>query len=61
MTRQEEKERRERIRRIIIEANEAKDRLYRCSLELEEEGATRKAKKALSLVYDIEEWQRRGL
>ena len=45
---------------IINEANEAKDRLARCAEKLESIGAHRKAKSAMTLVYQIEEWQRRG-
>ena len=47
------------IRRIIMEANEAKDRMYRIACKLEELGCSRKAKSCMTLVYKIEEWQNR--
>ena len=48
------------IKRLIGEANEAKERLYQISERLEELGQHRKAKSAMTLVYSIEEWQNRG-
>ena len=44
-------------RRIINEANEAKDRLYQVANELEQLGYIRKAKSCMILIYKIEEWQ----
>lgn len=50
----------EEFQRILNEANEAKDRLARIANKLEELGYHRKSKSAMSLVYEIEEWQNRG-
>ena len=47
-------------RRVINEANEAKDRLYRIANQLEELGYTRKAKSLMTLIYKIETWQNTG-
>ena len=44
-------------KRIINEANEAKDRLYQVANELEQLGYIRKAKSCMTLIYKIEEWQ----
>lgn len=45
---------------LLNEANQAKDRLARLAEKLEEAGYHRKAKSCMSLVYAIEEWQRRN-
>lgn len=47
------------LRRLLMEANQAKDRLYRIAMTLEEKGYIRKAKSCMTLVYKIEEWQNR--
>ena len=47
-------------RRVINEANEAKDRLYRIANQLEELGYNRKAKSLMTLIYKIETWQNTG-
>lgn len=57
MTREE---RETEYRRILAEANEAKDRLYRIHHKLEALGKHRKAQSAMALVWKIEEWQNRG-
>lgn len=44
-------------KRIISEANEAKDRLYQVASKLEQLGYIRKAKSCMTLIYKIEEWQ----
>ena len=46
--------------RLIEEANQAKDRLASIAEKLEEGGYIRKSKSCMTLVYYIEEWQRRG-
>ena len=46
--------------RVLVMANEAKDRLYRMVCELQEEGYIQKAKSLMTLVYKIEEWQNKG-
>ena len=46
-------------RRLILEANEAKERLARIAEKLEAQGYTRKARSCMNLVYRIEEWQAR--
>lgn len=48
------------LQRLLNEANEAKDRLYRLAVKLEETGYARKAKSCMTLVYKIEEWQNKG-
>lgn len=50
----------EEYKRVINEANEAKDRLYRIAHKLENMGCARKANGAMALVYKIEAWQRSG-
>ena len=45
--------------RILMEANEAKDRLYQVAQKLDEIGKHRKAKSCMTLIYMIEEWQNR--
>ena len=45
---------------LICEANEAKDRLYRISVKLDEAGKYQKAKSLMTLVSRIEEWQNAG-
>lgn len=45
--------------RILLEANEAKDRLARIAEKLEELGKHRKAQSCMTLVYNIETWQNR--
>lgn len=50
----------EEYNRVIAEANEAKERLNRVAEKLEELGYSRKAKSCMTLIYNIEEWQRRG-
>lgn len=50
----------EEYRRIINEANEAKERLAAIAEKLEEAGKIRKAKSCMTLVYKIEEWQRKS-
>lgn len=50
----------EELRRLLAEANEAKDRLARIAAKLEEKGYDRKAKSCMSIVYRIEEWQNRN-
>ncbi len=50
----------EEFRRLIEEANEAKDRLARIAEGLEEEGYERKAKSCMNLVWAIERWQNRS-
>lgn len=52
-------EREQEKQRIINEANEAKDRLYRIAQRLENLGYTRKAASCMTLVYNIEIWQNR--
>ena len=47
----------EEKRRIIDEANQAKDRMAEIAYKLEAAGFKRKAKSAMSIVYKIEEWQ----
>lgn len=47
-------------KRVINEANEAKDRLYRIANQLEELGYNRKAKSLMTLIYKIETWQNTG-
>lgn len=54
MNRQEEK------RDLLMEANQAKDRLARIAEELEELGYARKARSCMNLVYAIEAWQNRN-
>ena len=49
----------EDLRKILSDANEAKDRLARIAERLEEAGYSRKAKSCMTLVYKIEEWQNR--
>ena len=49
----------EEKRRIINEANEAKDRLAKVAEKLMDAGYFRKAKSAMTLVYAIEAWQNR--
>lgn len=51
----------EEIERILLEANEAKDRLARIAEKLENAGCVRKARSCMNLVYKIEEWQNRGI
>lgn len=48
------------FRRLVMEANDAKDRLTRIADKLEEAGYHRKAKSCMTLVYAIETWQRRN-
>ena len=43
--------------RLLMEANEAKDRLARIAERLEEGGKVRKARSCMTLVWRIEEWQ----
>ena len=45
--------------RILMEANEAKDRLQQVAQKLDEIGKHRKAKSCMTLIYMIEEWQNR--
>ena len=45
--------------RLLMEANEAKERLARISEKLESMGKKQKAKSCMTLVYRIEEWQNR--
>jgi len=49
----------EEKRRILEEANQAKDRLADIAYKLEEAGFHRKAQSAMRLVYEIEAWQNR--
>ena len=42
---------------IVLEANQAKDRLYNIVCKLEEIGKARKAKSLMTIIYKIEEWQ----
>jgi len=49
----------ETLKRLLTEANEAKERLARIAEKLEEAGYNRKASSCMTLVYRIEEWQRR--
>lgn len=49
----------EELRRLLNEANEAKDRLARIATKLAVKGYTRKAKSCMTIVYRIEEWQNR--
>ena len=49
----------ETLNRLLTEANEAKERLARIAEKLEEAGYNRKASSCMTLVYRIEEWQRR--
>jgi hypothetical protein len=51
----------EEIERILLEANEAKDRLARIAEKLGNAGCARKARSCMNLVYKIEEWQNRGI
>lgn len=53
-------DRKEKKRKIIMDANEAKDRLAYVAQRLEEEGYIRKAKSCMRLVYEIEAWQHRN-
>lgn len=48
-----------RLNQLTSEANEAKERLARIAEKLMQEGYIRKAKSCMTLVYNIEEWQRR--
>jgi len=50
----------EELYELLMEANEAKDRLARIAEKLEEAGYKRKASSCMTLVYNIEEWQNRG-
>ena len=50
----------ETLNRLLMEANEAKERLARIAEKLEEAGYNRKAKSCMRLVYQIEAWQNRG-
>ena len=50
----------EKLEKILAEANKAKDDLYRVVSKLEESGYFRKAKSGMKLIYAIEEWQNRG-
>ena len=43
--------------RILMKANEAKDRLYQVAQKLDEIGKHHKAKSCMTLIYMIEEWQ----
>lgn len=52
--------RQEELKKITMEANEAKDRLYKIVYELQEEGFDGKAKSLMTIIYRIEEWQNRG-
>lgn len=45
---------------LLLEANEAKDRLARIADKLDEMGKSRKARSCMTLVYRIEEWQHRS-
>ena len=47
----------EELRRLLMEANEAKERLARIAERLEEAGFKRKAKSCMTIVYKIEDWQ----
>ena len=47
----------EELRRLLLEANEAKERLARIAERLDEAGYNRKAKSCMTLVYKIEDWQ----
>lgn len=49
----------EKFERLLMEANNVKDRLYKIACELEELGYHRKAKSCMTLIYNIEEWQNR--
>ena len=49
----------EEMRKILMDANPAKDRLAEVARKLDEAGFHRKAKSCMSLVYQIEEWQNR--
>lgn len=49
----------EEKRRILEDANQAKDRLADIAQRLEEAGYHRKAQSAMTLVYQIEAWQNR--
>lgn len=44
-------------RRLLLEANEAKERLARIADKLDEMGKHQKAKSCMTLVYKIEAWQ----
>ena len=46
--------------RIIMEANQAKERLAQVAEKLDSLGYSRKAKSCMTIVYRIEEWQNRG-
>ena len=50
----------EKLEQILVEANKAKDDLYRVIEKLEEAGYNRKAMSGMSLIYAIETWQNRG-
>ena len=50
----------ETLNRLLMEANEAKERLARIAEKLEEAGYKRKANSCMKLVYQIEAWQNRG-
>lgn len=54
-------ERAQEAERAISEADVAKHRLASIADKLEELGYIRKAKSVMRLVYEIEEWQRRGM
>lgn len=54
------KKNQDEYKRIISQANEAKDRLYHIVEQLESLGYTRKAHSGMTLIYQIEEWQNRG-
>lgn len=46
--------------RLIVSANEAKERLDSIAYQLEELGYVRKAKSLMTIVYRIEEWQNKN-
>ena len=47
----------EKLKKLLMEANEAKERLARIAEKLEEAGFKRKANSCMTLVYRIEDWQ----
>ena len=48
---------RDELRRLQMDANTAKDRLWHVSMELEEAGFIRQSRALMTIIYKLEEWQ----